>query len=70
MKKLTELSDKDALVIFEIIGGPTISKEAKIFQVKDLLTTNKFYTTQTNITGNGWYKIFEFLRKNGYQIES
>lgn len=67
-KPLAELSDNDALELYGFMAGPSISDQAKIFQVKDYMTTNKFYNTQTNIPGKTWYKIFEFLLSKGYTI--
>lgn len=69
MKNITELTDEDALKVFDIMGsGNPISDESKIFQIKDLLTTNKFYNQQTNLPGNTWLKIFKYLKSAGYSI--
>lgn len=65
---LSDLLDIDAVKIYDIIGGPSISDVAKAYQIKDLLTTNKFYTKQTNLCGITWYKIFNFLQSKGYII--
>jgi hypothetical protein len=66
-KKLEDLTDQDAIEIFHLTGGGSaLTSESKIFQVKQLLTTNKFYTEQTNLPGKSWWKIFKFLLNQGY----
>lgn len=70
-KPITELTDDDALAVFDILGngGRAISNEAKIFEAKDLLATNRLYNAQTNIPGVYWYRVFNYLKSKGYKIE-
>jgi hypothetical protein len=66
-KKLEDLTDEHAIEIFHLTGGGSaLSHEAIVFQVKQILTTNKFYTEQTNLPGKSWWKIFKFLLNQGY----
>lgn len=69
MKKITELTDADALEVANIIGGANhLSEDSRIYQMKDLLTTNRLYNAQTNIFGISWFKAFKYLESKGYQI--
>lgn len=63
---LEKLSDAHALAIFNSLQDQNTTDESKIYQMKDLLTTNRFYNEITNIPGNGWWKIFSFLLSKGY----
>lgn len=68
MKKITELTDIDALAVANIFGSH-LSDESKICECKELLTTNRLYNLQTNISGIKWYRAFKYLEAQGYQIE-
>jgi hypothetical protein len=67
-KSLAQLCDEDALYCYNLFGGPSISDKSKIHQVKDILTTNRFYTSSIQISGRDWKKIFDYLESKGYII--
>lgn len=68
LKSLDDITDEDALKVAEILGGTgSISDEAKIHQVKEVLKGR--FNKVTNIPGIAWCRLFEYLKKNGYKIE-
>jgi len=70
MKHITKLTDEDALEVSKIFAnGLHLSEESQIFQIKELLTSNKLYNHQTNIPGMRWYRAFKYLESKGYSID-
>lgn len=69
MKQLSQITDKDALEVANLLGGAShLSEQGRIFQCKEIIATNKLYNTQTNIPGIGWYRAFAYLKSQGYKI--
>lgn len=69
LTSLANITDEDAIACANLLGNCShLSDLAKVSQIRELLTTNYFYTKQTNITANQWLKLFDYLRSNGYAL--
>jgi len=68
MQNLDEISDTEAIVAANILGGADhITNESKIHQFKELMKGR--FNKQTNIPGQRWYRVFKYLERQGYKIE-
>ena len=61
LRPLSDMTDEELLHAGKIFGWHHLSDSSIIAQTKELMTTNYFYTKQTNIHGGTWVDVFHYL---------
>lgn len=67
LKRLPDLTDKDALNIAGILKWNHYTDEGKIKQVKNFIDSYLDYHS-TNISPNEYFEVLDYLRSNAYAV--
>lgn len=63
LRPLPNLTDEECLIIANLFGGAMhLGDESKIHQVRELFSSNGYYKTITNRSGNDWNKVINYCR--------